>query len=642
MTSTARILVVEDEAIVAMDIQERLETAGYTVVAVVDSGEEAVAAADGLRPDLVLMDIHLKGAADGIAAAEEIRARCRLPVIYLTAFADDPTVRRARATEAFGYLLKPFRERELHTAIQMALARADVERRLRRSERRYAATVNSIGDGIVAVDGGGRVTLLNPVAERLTGWSQDEARGQPVENVLVLVHEHTRAGVENPATRALRDNDVANLPDQTLLLARDGRAIPIEDCAAPIRDEDSAAPDGAVLAFRDVTEQKRSEARLRQAQKLESLGVLSGGIAHDFNNLLTPILGYATLAGEVVPPESPALPMLRQIEKAARRAGELSAQMLAYAGKTRLVREAVDLSALVREMAELLAPAVSKKASLRLALAPGLPAVEADPAQLRQVVMNLITNASEALEDRPGTILLRTRRVDADRAALQSPYGEADLPEGPYVLLEVVDTGCGMTAETLANLFDPFFTTKFQGRGLGLAAVLGIARGHKGVIKVDSRLGHGSTFQLLLPCTERVPAAAPAPAQSGGWRGAGTVLVAEDEPGIRTLARQFLEGAGFTVVLADDGQKALDTFLARPGEFVLALLDLTMPRLNGREVLDELRRARPDLPVVFMSGYSEEEVGRLVGTAPRVAVVQKPFFPSTLLAKVRQMLDSAP
>lgn len=498
MTARTRILIAEDEAIVALDIQDRLEAAGYEVIGLVDTAEEAIQVGLEQRPDLVLMDIHLKGHKDGIAAAEEL-GRSSVPVVFLTAYADEPTVARAKTSEPFGYLLKPCRERELHSALQMALARADAERRLRQSERRHAATLRSIGDALVVVDAAGRVTQLNPVAERLTGWSEEAARGQPIENVLVLVDERTRQGVPNPAKEALRENAVVQMPPHVLLVTRDGREIPVEDSAAPIRDDGDGPPPGAVLAFRDVSERNKSEMRLRTAQRLESLGVLAGGIAHDFNNLLTPILGYAGLAREVVPPDSPAVAMLRQVERAASSAAELSQQMLAYAGYNRFTRERVNLSALVEETAGLLRHAVGTKADLQLALSPTLPLVEADPAQLRQVLLNLVTNAVEALQGRSGTVLVRTQSVEADRQRLQSPFCQEELPEGPYVLLQVADNGCGMDEVTAARIFDPFFTTKFQGRGLGLAAVLGIVRSHRGVIQVHSRPSRGTTVEALLP-----------------------------------------------------------------------------------------------------------------------------------------------
>jgi PAS domain S-box-containing protein len=269
--TAARVLIVEDERVVARHIQTRLAHLGYDTVGITGSGEEAVRLAAELRPDLVLMDIRLDGPMDGVAAAQQIRDRSQVPVVYLTAYADDDTLRRARVTEPFGYVLKPFDERELRTAVEMALYKHQAERRLRDSERRYAVTLSSIGDGVIATDGTGRVTFLNPAAEALTGWPRDEAAGRPVAEVFRLADERTRAPAEDPVTKVLRDGAAVGLANHTLLLRRDGHAVPIDDSGAPIRD-DSGALAGAVLVFHDVTERRRAEEELRHSrQRYETL-----------------------------------------------------------------------------------------------------------------------------------------------------------------------------------------------------------------------------------------------------------------------------------------------------------------------------------------------------------------------------------
>lgn len=288
-----RILVVEDEGIVSRDIQNRLTSLGYVVAGSAETGVEAIRLAGERRPNLVLMDVRLKGDMDGVEAAEHIRANWQIPIVYLTAYADDATLQRARVTEPFGYILKPFEERELPTVIEMALYKHAAERRLRLSERRYATTLQSIGDAVIATDAEGRVTFLNPVAEALTGWPAAEAIGQPLDEVFRIIGEQSRQTVENPVTRVLREGTIVGLGNHTVLIARDGREHLIDDCAAPIHDEDRCT--GAVLVFRDITEKRRLEEQLRQAQRMEGIGRLAGGIAHDFNNLLTIINGYCRL-----------------------------------------------------------------------------------------------------------------------------------------------------------------------------------------------------------------------------------------------------------------------------------------------------------------------------------------------------------
>jgi PAS domain S-box-containing protein len=400
-----------------------------------------------------------------------------------------------------------------------------------------------------------------------------------------------------------------------------------------------------IAVVRDVTDRMRAEKereqfdrKLQEAQKLESLGVLAGGIAHDFNNFLTGILGYANLARMESPAGSPTIPSLQQIEKICLRAAELCRQMLAYAGKGRYVLEWLDLSRLVEDITHLLQISISKKVTLQLALASGLPAVLADATQMRQVVMNLVINASEAIGDRTGSVTITTRVVPVGEDRTFPADTEGELPPGDYVVLEVSDDGPGITEEVRRKIFDPFFTTKFTGRGLGLAAVQGIVRGHKGAIQVTSEEGRGTTFKVLLPCAKGPPQPVPAPAVSAlVWKGEGTVLVADDEEAVRSVATQMLEAMGFQVVLATDGREAVERLRDHPGAFRLVLLDLTMPHLNGEEAYREIRRLRPDVPVVLMSGYTEQEVTKRFAGQGLSGFLQKPFLAATLLQMVHNL-----
>ena len=292
--TAARILIVEDEAVVALDLRKRLTQLGYEVVETVGLVELAVQRAAQDRPDLILMDIRLRGEMDGIEAAEIIRRQLNLPVVYLTAHADEATVSRARVTEPFGYILKPFDERELRTIIEMALYKHQAEKKLRESEQRYATTLSSIGDAVIATDNVGRVTFMNSVAESLTGWPVSEAQAVPLTTVFRICSESTRATVENPVDRVLAEGIIVGLANHTILVSRDGTEYPIDDCAAPIRDIDGNMT-GAVLVFRDVSQTRHFENQLQQAQKMEAIGQLAAGIAHDFNNMLTVILNYTSM-----------------------------------------------------------------------------------------------------------------------------------------------------------------------------------------------------------------------------------------------------------------------------------------------------------------------------------------------------------
>ncbi len=403
----------------------------------------------------------------------------------------------------------------------------------------------------------------------------------------------------------------------------------------------------------DITERKhvelerqQLEAKAREAQKLETLGVLAGGIAHDFNNLLTGILGFASLAQSQIPSDSPAQDGLQHVVCAAHRAAELVRQMLIFAGKGKSAVGAVDLSRLANEMLGLLRTSLSKKAKLELDLPGGLPTVEADAAQIRQVFMNLLTNASEAIGDHEGVITIRTGVIEADQAYLAKTYLQDNPPEGTYVFVEVADTGCGMAESTVHRIFEPFFTTKFIGRGLGLAAVLGIVRGHHGAIMLQSRPGHGTTFRVLFPASRRTSASAvpercsALPVSTDRRHETTTVLVVDDEEPVRLVAKAILGKSGFTVLTATDGREGLEAFRAQRDAIDLVLLDMNMPHMSGEEVLRGIRRERADVPVMLSSGYDEQDTrARFTGDG-LATFIQKPYSPDDLLAKVREALDA--
>jgi ligand-binding sensor domain-containing protein/signal transduction histidine kinase/CheY-like chemotaxis protein len=400
---------------------------------------------------------------------------------------------------------------------------------------------------------------------------------------------------------------------------------------------------------REIAERARAEEerraldrRMQDAQRLESLGLLAGGIAHDFNNLLVGILGQAGLAEMDLPIESPVREQVQQIERAATRAAELTSQLLAYSGRGRFVLERVDVSALVAEMAKLLETVIARNVEIEFRFAPDLPAIEADPAQIRQVVMNLLTNASDALGGQPGRITVTTDVWHASEPVPVSAdvaRGDHALSPGAYVRLVVHDTGCGMDAATVSRIFDPFFTTKFTGRGLGLAAVQGIVRGHHGAIQVGSTPGAGTTFEVLFPALDRPAPSVPVatlPARIG--EGRGSILLVDDEASVRSVGRMALERAGFEVVLASDGREALGVYQQIGDRIDCVLLDLTMPKLSGADTLRELRAIRPDVRVVLSSGFTEQDaVGRVIGT-PAHGFIQKPWKPEALVRAIESAL----
>ncbi|MFN8632139.1 MAG: response regulator, partial [Chloroflexota bacterium] len=414
----------------------------------------------------------------------------------------------------------------------------------------------------------------------------------------------------------------------------------------PLRDNEGRMI--AVISFaEDVTDtveadvrERRVSDKIQETQKLEALGVLAGGIAHDFNNLLVPIIGYVDMALGDVAPDSPLVGDLQAARLAASRAADLARQMLAYSGRGSFAIGPVVLDELLGEIGDLMARSIAKAARLRYEFTPGLPPVLADATQMRQVALNLIVNASDALGGKHGDITLRTAMttLEADDPDV-IPGGHAE--PGEYVMLEVADTGSGMDAATRARIFDPFFSTKSMGRGLGLAATMGIVKGHGGAIRLRSERGKGSTFQVLLRPhrTTARPAKADRPVSS--VRAAtGRVLLVDDELSVRQVGRRILERAGFTVDEADDGPVAIERFRADPNGFDSVLLDLTLPTLDGLVVLREMRAMRPDVPIVLCSGWSADEVADSVRALPRTMFLQKPYQRQALVDALTHVVDT--
>jgi PAS domain S-box-containing protein len=492
----ARILILEDDRVVARDIQQQLQKIGHEVLGTAARGEDAVTLALETGPDLVLMDIRLGGQIDGIEAATEIRRQCQCPVIFLTAYSDDETVRRASRAEPFGYLLKPFEDSQLRTVIEMALYKHEAERQLRESERRYATTLSSIGDAVIATDPLSRVTFMNPVATRLTGWTQDAAVGRPISDVFRIVNEETRAVIEDAAARALRLGVTVEQGNHTLLIARDGSQYPIADCGSPIVD-DRGAISGAVLVFRDMTRKHQVDEELREAQlalarvgRLSAMGELSMSIAHEVNQPLTAIVANAAAcvqwltAGRVN--EDKARQAAQAIVNDGRRAGEVIASIRALARKAPTSMTEFDLNGAIREVLGLLRGEMRRyEITAEASLAADAHPAFGDGVQLRQVMLNLMMNGIEAIritEEAPRVMRITTQ-VD----------------QSGYLLVAISDTGVGLNSDLHERIFDPFFTTKPDGVGLGLSICRSIIEAHGGRLWASDNTPRGCVFRFTIP-----------------------------------------------------------------------------------------------------------------------------------------------
>jgi two-component system cell cycle sensor histidine kinase/response regulator CckA len=515
---------------------------------------------------------------------------------------------------------------------------------LRESEERYRVLAETTHDLVIELDSEGQIVYVSPTSVASLGYSPAELRGTLP---FALIHPDDVERLAAAFLERAHSNEPRHGGTLFRIRHRDGSWRWFEGGGVNYR---TARGDTRVVAVvRDVTEQRRAdderhrlEEWIRQAQKLESLGLMAGGIAHDFNNLLTPILGEASLALMDLPPDSPARGRLERIQKTAQRAATLTHQLLDYAGRGALSTEPLDLSRLVGELDELLATTVARKAELAHRLPPGLPPIEGDGTQISQVVMNLITNAAEAIGAAGGRIDVSTGSLRLSRSELDALLLAEGLAEGCYVYVEVTDTGVGMSAETRARIFDPFFTTKFTGRGLGLAAVLGIVRTHRGAIEIESEPGRGTRFRVLFPSSLRLERAEPA--EPGAERprppDRGVLLVVDDDPGVLEVIAETLARVGFEVLRASSGAEALARFRERADAIRVVLLDLNMPGASGEVTCDEIRRLRPDAKIMLISGYSQDRSPVHAQRPWLAGFLQKPFLPSTLLAKVRALLDA--
>lgn len=522
-----------------------------------------------------------------------------------------------------------------------SLLRKRSQMALRKTEDRFRAIFDSVTDAIFIHGKDGKIEDVNHAGCALFGFTHKEM----IEKQVGMLSE----GRPPFATENAQKYIEAAIRDRTSQLFEwhcrhaSGRLWwgEVHLQVAPMGGETKV-----IAVVRDITRRKQStlaqqklQTQVQHSQKLESLGVLAGGIAHDFNNLLLGIMGNADMAMLDVPEDSPAIELLEEVISTTRRAADLCNQLLAYSGKGKFVEKAVDLSALARETVDILEVSVAKNARLHYEYAPQQPTIMADPTQVRQVIMNLITNASDALGGKTGEICVSTGSRYCDEAFWADSYLNDNLPPGQYAYCQVTDTGMGMDEETIAQVFDPFFSTKFTGRGLGLAAVLGIVRAHHGAVSVESQVGQGCTFSVFFPITKEVASTArPALEHKEKPKQSGLVMLVDDEAIILTLGKKILERGGYKVLLAKDGLEAVELFQDRHKEIVAVVLDLMMPRMSGEEALVEMRRIDPQVKVILTSGYSESETTAQFAGKGLAGFLHKPYRPANLLDKLKEVI----
>ena len=597
-----RILIVEDELIVAKDIENCLTKLGYSMAGIVASGEEAVRKVDELRPDLVLMDIVLKGEMNGIEAAEEINT-LNIPVVYITAHADTDTLDRAKITAPYGYIIKPFDERMLQSTIEITLYKSRMENKLKEREAWLFTILKSIGDAVIATDINGHVTFMNPIAEATTGWKEKEAQGKPLIEVFNIINEKTRKPCENPVEKVLASGKTVGLANHTALISRDQTERLIADSGAPIR-RDTGEIIGVVLVFRDITVNQKMEEELRQMRNIESIGLLAGGIAHDFNNILTGILGNINIAQIVQDDPEKVATCLNDAETACYRAKELTGQLITFSKGGAPVKKNASLKKLIEESSGFILS--GSNVQRELALPDDLWSVDIDPGQINQVINNIIINADQAM---PGGGRLW---VTAENITVNED-DTLPLAAGKYVKVTFRDQGIGIPGTYIEKIFDPYFTTKQAGKGLGLASAFSILKQHNGIITVDSAPGVGTSFSMYLPASlKQQEIEQDTPQQKISGSGSGKILVMDDEDMVRNVTSSMLTTLGYEVETARNGVEAIKLYqqsseAGKPYDAVI--LDLTIPGgMGGRETIEKLLAINPEIKAIVSSGYSNDPI----------------------------------
>jgi two-component system cell cycle sensor histidine kinase/response regulator CckA len=635
----ARILIVEDERIVAEDIKRALETFGYVVPSIAGSGTEAIRKAREESFDLAIMDIMLSGTMDGIDAAKSIRERFNIPIVFLTAHVDENLLARATITEPFGYLLKPFEDRELCSTIEIALYKKKSEMALIESEEFNKSLLDNAPNPVFVINPDTSMRFVNPAFERLTGFSSQEMIGQKIPYSWWTQEQRERSH------RDLMESLYAEIKDfEQYYQKKNGERFWVLTNSTPVFRNGELK--FCLSNWIDITEKKKAEeekqklqAQLLQMKKMEAIGNLAGGIAHDFNNILTIILGNNELALDDLPKDSPIRENILESYEAGKRAKNLVRQILAFSRNEEQEPKPTKVCLIVSEALKLLRSSLPTTIKICEHIASDSMAA-VDPTQIHQVIMNLCTNAYHAMRESGGVLEIEVKDVELDD--LYVSHSLVEQP-GPYLRISVSDTGCGMEREVMDRIFEPYFTTKEigQGTGMGLSVVHGIVKSHKGAITIYSEPGMGSTFHVYLPRIESDDATTESEEEETLFpRGTERILFIDDEESIVDLGRQMLNRLGYKVTTRTDSLEALQVFREQPDQFDLVITDMTMPNMTGNRLARELMGICPDIPIILCTGFSElitEERAKEMGIRE---FVMKPLIMSEMARVVRRALDT--
>ncbi len=636
-----RILVVEDELIVAKDIKNTLNDMGYNVCDIVTSGEEAIKKTNKLKPDLVLMDIVLGDEIDGVNAAKKIKDRFNIPIIYLTAYADDTILERAKITEPFGYIIKPFEENDLKSTIDIALYKHKIESKLKESEKKYRTLTENINVGIYRNTSGqeGKFIEANPAIIKMFGYKNKK------EFLKLNVSEL----YQNPEDRKKFSKNMSRhgfaINEEIKLKRKDGTLLIASVSAVAVKDEKGEVKyfDGII---EDITQRKQLEkdkekvqSLLFETQKMEAIRRLAGGVAHEFNNLLTGIMGFSDLLLYQIGNQPSLRKDIESIKKAAKKAASLSTQLLTFSLRYEVQMKVLDINNTISSIHRMVQNLLGENIKLIVLLDPALEKVNADSGLINQIIINLVTNAQDAMPE-GGKLTISTENIILNEDECKSiPYSHP----GKFVCLTLTDTGVGMDQDGIHRMFEPFFGTKEigKGTGLGLSVVYGIVKQHEGWINVESKPGHGSTLKIYFPVTSEKPEEETRKTiKKEQFDGCGRrILVVEDEEIVRELASRVFRENGYIVLEASNSQEALAIFNKEKGEFHLVFSDVVMPGENGIQLVDKLLSQKPELKVLFSSGYADDKSQRAIIIEKGFQFLQKPYTPDELLQNVEQIIE---
>jgi PAS domain S-box-containing protein len=669
---TVKIMIVEDEAILALELKATLTQRGFTITSIASSGKQAILNADKDHPDLILMDISLKGKMDGIEAASIIRESADIPIIFLTAFAEQEMLEKAKPVMPFGYIIKPYQERDLRITIEMALyrARADRERKkiekalikanddlelnveqrtrelidtnlelrneiesrkiaedeLRKSELRFKTIFENANDGMLLADPETRFIDSNKRMGEMLGYSKNELENLSIADIhLEKDLPYVLEQFEKMATGKIAI--ARDLPVKT----KKGKIIYADISSSPIEIEGQTYILGT---FRDVSDFKILQARLQQSQKMEAIGTLAGGIAHDFNNILVPILGYTEMLLGNSPEGSALGNDLNQIFNGALRAKDLVQQILTFSRKENYKLKPMKIQPIVKEALKLIRSTIPTTIDIKQNIQTECGPVKANPTQIHQIIMNLTTNAYHAMQDTGGELEIKLGEMKLDKSKINP-----ELKPGLYACLTIADQGMGMDKELIAKIFDPFFTTKekSKGTGMGLSVVHGIVKSMDGNIQVHSEPDKGTKFHVYLPIINE--SEQQSQTKEPIVYGTETLLLVDDEEVIITMQKKMLERLGYRVISLNSSIDALQAFRTDPNIFDLVITDMAMPDLSGDKLAVELIKIRPGIPILLCTGFSDDMSEQKATSLGIKDLLMKPVRMNTIAKKIREILD---